>query len=246
VVAPRLDALCALLGSGGSSDRVKLGILLARFPEGARDPLAGVLAELETDDETRALLDGLRDDDRLCLDWLHGTAQAPPVVPRERLGRAEQASAAAFLGALRAALGGAADVALAWADASPRPGLRGGLRAIAARTGAHAALGEERLLELGGSAAATTLSADTLAAARAWYGAPARGDEDKLARLLDPGGASRAPLAAIEEFMETLAEDVETREILRLIGAGEAATLAWLTAYRDVSREPEHTESARV
>jgi hypothetical protein len=167
-------------------------------------------------------------------------------VPRDRLGQVERTSVAAFLGALGAALAGAADVALAWADASPRPGLRGGLRAIAARTGAHAALGGERLLELGGSADATRLSAGTLAAARAWYGAPARGDEDKLARFLDPAGPSRAPLAAIEAFVETLAEDVETREILRLIGAGEGATLEWLTAYRNVTLEPERTESAQV
>ena len=246
VVAPRLDALCALLGSSGSSDRVKLGILLARFPEGARDPLARVLAELEPDDETRALLDGLRDDDRLSLDWLHGIAQAPPVVPRERLGRAEQMKVVAFLGALRAALGGAADVALGWAGASPRPGLRGGLRAIAARAAAHAALAGERLLELEGSLEATTLSVGTLAAARAWYGAVARSDEDKLARLLDPAGPSRAPLAAIETFTTTLAEDVETREILRLIGVGEGATLAWLAAYRNVTLEPEAIESVRV
>ena len=245
-VAPRLDALCALLASNGSSDRVKLGILLARFPEGARDPLDGALGEMESDDETRALLDGVRDDDRLSLDWLHDIAQAPPVVPRERLGRLEQATVVAFLAALGAALSGAADVAAAWAGVSSLPGLRGGLRAIASRAAAHATLAGERLLELGGSPDATRLCAGTLAAARAWYGAVARGDEDKLARLLDPAGASRAPVTAIEEFTGTLAEDVETREILRLIGAGEGATLAWLGAYRNVALEPEGAESVRV
>ncbi|HWP66169.1 MAG TPA: hypothetical protein VNO26_09675, partial [Candidatus Limnocylindria bacterium] len=104
IVSPRLDALCALIGSSHSSDRVKLGILLARFPEGTRDPFEAVLATLDADDETRALLDGVRDDDRLGLDWLHGVAHAPPVVPRERLGEAEQARVVRFLAALGAAL----------------------------------------------------------------------------------------------------------------------------------------------
>ena len=245
-VAPRLDALSALLGSSSSSDRVKLGLLLARFPEGARDPLDGALAAIESDDETRALLDGVRDDDRLGLDWLHVIAHAPPVVPRERLGGVEQANGVAFLGALAAALGGAADVARAWSAVSRLSGLRGGLRAIAGRATAHAALARERLLELGNVPAAVALSPPTLAAARAWYGAAERDDEDKLARLLDPAGPSRAPVTAIEEFTDTLAEDVETREILRLIGAGEGATLAWLAAYRHVSLDPEPAEWVRV
>lgn len=244
-VAPRLDALCALLASSGSPDRTKLGILLARFPAGARDPLDGVLAEMEGDDETRALLDGVRDDDRLSLDWLHGIAEAPPVVPRERFGREEQAHVVAFLGALGAALRGAAEVALAWAGASPLPGLRGGLRAIASRAATHAALTGERLRELGGAPDASTLPATTLAAARTWYGAAASGDGDKLARFLAPAGRSRAPVAAIEEFTGTLAEDVETREVLRLIGAGEGATLAWLAAYRNVMLPPACAESLR-
>lgn len=242
-IAPRLDALCGLLGSSGSSDRAKLGLLLARIPEGARDPFERVLGAHDGDDETRALLDGVRDDDRLSLDWLHGVGHAPPVVPRERLGAAEQASVAAFLGALGAALRGAADVTDAWGRVCPLPGLRGGLRAIASRATAHATVVGERLLELGGHPDATTLAARTLATARAWYGAAEITDEHKLARLLAPAGSSRASLAAIEGFTATLTEDVETRELLRLIGAGEAATVAWLAAYRAAAHAPERVES---
>ena len=244
-VAPRLDALCGLLGSGDSSDRVKLGLLLARFPEGTRDPFAGVLGVVEGDDETRALLDGVRDDDRLSLDWLHGIGHAPPVVPRERLGVAEMANARAFLGALGAALRGAADVTTAWARVSPLSGLRGGLRAIATRATAHAALAAERLLELGGRPDASNLPVRTLAAACAWYGEPKIADEQKLAKLLAPDGSSRALVRAVEECTAGLNEDAETREMLRLIGAGEAATMAWLTAYRCAGQGPEQAESAR-
>jgi hypothetical protein len=244
-VVPRLGALCRLLGSSGTSDRMKLGLLLARFPEGTRDPFEGVLDIVEGDDETRALLDGVRDDDRLSLDWLHGIGQAPPVVPRERLGAAERANVVAFLGAIAAAMRGAADVAAAWALASPLPGLRGGLRAITARAAVHATLAGERLLELGGRPGATTLAAHTLAAARAWYGTAEITDEHKLARLLEPAGPSGAAVAAIETFAAGVTEDVETREILRLIGAGEAATMAWLAAYGRGAHVPEPAESAR-
>ena len=237
-ISPRLDALCALLGAPGSSDRVKLGILLARFPEGTRDPFEAALGSIETDDETRALLDGVRDDDRLGLDWLHEVAHAPPVMPRERIGEAEQAGVVAFLAALRAALDGAAEVAMAWARVSPSHGLRGGLRAIAVRHSAHAALAGERLRELGGTSEATTIPPTVLAAALAWYGAPERSDDAKLARRLDPAGPSRAPVAAAERVAASLVEDMETREMLRLLAASEQATLAWLTAYRAVAVEP--------
>lgn len=246
VVSPRLDALCALLGAPGSSDRVKLGILLARFPEGTRDPFEAVVGTIETDDETRALLDAVRDDDRLGLDWLHGVAHAPPVMPRERVGEPEQAAVAAFLAALRAALAGAAEVATAWARVSPSEGLRGGLRAIAARHAAHASLAAERLRELGGTPEATTLAAAALSAAHAWYGAPERGDDAKLARLLDAEGPSRAPLRALEQVVESLREDMETREMLRLFAASEQATLAWLAAYRAAAAEPSVAGSGRL
>lgn len=244
-VSPRLEALCGLLGAAGSSDRVKLGILLARFPEGTRDPLEGVLDSLDADDETRALLDGIRDDERLSLDWLHAAAQAPRVVPRERFGAVEQANVVAFLGALAAALRGAADMAAAWARVSARPGLRGGLRTIAQRALAHVDVMGERLVDLGGRPDVVALGAPTLAAARAWYGAFEVADDRKLARLLDPAGRARAPLDAIERFVPTLEEDVETREILRLVAAGESATLAWLAAYHDVAPAPPRAESQR-
>jgi hypothetical protein len=77
------------------------------------------------------------------------------------------------------------------------------------------------------------------------YGATEIADEQKLTMLLAHAAAARAPGAAIEAFIATLAEDVETREILRLVAAGEAATIAWLTAYRDAARTPRPAESAR-
>jgi hypothetical protein len=241
-VAPSLDALCGFLAADGPSDRAKLGALLARFPSEMADPFAAVLGVVEDDDETHTLLRGLRDDDRLSLDWLRGIDHLPPVVPRERLGVEEHANIVAFLGALRAALEGATEVAHAWAHACALPGLRGALRSIAARTHAHATVVGERLTEIGGQPAATVLPRATLAAAQAWYGGREIGDERKLAMLLDRPTSA----AAVEDFAAHLVEDVETREILRLTAAGEAATITWLAAYRGTAEVAGRAETRRV
>ncbi len=75
VVGHELAALCSLLGASGISDRSKLAALLARFPDGAHDPLAGIADQLAGDDETRALLETIADDERASLAWLRGIHQ---------------------------------------------------------------------------------------------------------------------------------------------------------------------------
>jgi len=135
-----------------------------------------------------------------------------------------------FLDDLRAAEAAAAEVLGAWIAVCRLDGLRGGLRAIAEREAAHAELLAERLREMGAPCSAT-LDEGVRSEALSRFGAAGVPDEDKLAAVLlrypDDASASR-PIAAI---VEQLDNDLETREILRLVADGELATVAWLRAY---------------
>ena len=135
-----------------------------------------------------------------------------------------------FLDDLRAAESAGAEVLGAWIAVCRLDGLRGGLRAIAEREAAHAELLAERLREIGAPCAAEIATA-VRDAALARFGSGDVPDEDKIAALLarypDDDSATR-PLRAV---LEQLDHDLETREILRLVADGEAATMAWLRAY---------------
>ena len=65
-----LAALLALLASADVPDHAKLAALLARFPGELDDPLADVVRRIGQDDETRALLETIADDERASLAWL--------------------------------------------------------------------------------------------------------------------------------------------------------------------------------
>lgn len=225
-----LTSLCGVLAAHAVSDRSKLSILIARFPADPDDPLAALSAALESDPETRALLEAVRDDDRVSLGWLRGLAEGgpEPVVGPER---GETALAIGFCDALRAAEEASADVVEAWIAVCGADGLRGGLTAIAARERAHAALLAERLAQLGGAPRAR-VAESVRAAALARWGAADVSEEAKLdgmlARYVADDDVAR-PLGAVAA---ALAGDGETRELLRLVAATESATIAWLRAYR--------------
>lgn len=140
-----------------------------------------------------------------------------------------------FLDDLRAAESAAAEVWRAWIAVCSLDGLRGGLRAIAEREAAHAELLAERLCELGAPATAV-LAEPMRAAALARFGSSAQPDEEKLALLLARYPDDAAVTGPIERMVEALDDDPETRELLRLVADGEAATLAWLRAYHDELR----------
>lgn len=232
VAAPTrsLTSLCGVLSAKAVSDRSKLSILIARFPADADDPFAGLASALDGDPETRALLEAVRDDDRVSLGWLRGLADGgpEPVVGPER---GETALAVAFCDALRAAEDASADVVEAWIAVCGADGLRGGLAAIAARERAHATLLAERLTELGGTPRAC-VAEPMLAAALARWGAADVGEEAKLDGLLARYPADEDVARPLGAVASVLAGDAETRELLRLVAAAESATLAWLRAYR--------------
>ncbi len=135
-----------------------------------------------------------------------------------------------FLDALRAAEAAGAEVLAAWIGVCALDGLRGGLRAIAEREGAHAELLAERLHELG--VACTAALADGVrAAALARFGSPLDSDEEKLAFFLARYPDDAAATRPIARVLDELGDDPETRELLRLVADSEAATVAWLRAY---------------
>src|SRR5579883_2460976 len=203
-VSRALATLCGLLAAADVSDRSKLAVLLARFPGEVYDPFAEVVRSIEDDGETRALLETIGDDERA------------RVIP--------------LLDALRAAEAAAEEVFGAWIAVCASPGLRGGLRTIAAREGTHARLLAERLRELG-AAPTRTLSAGLRRAALGYVGASGVSDVEKIARVLARYPDGRSASAALDAVAGALCEDLETRELLRLVAAGEVATIAWLRAY---------------
>jgi len=69
-VGRELAAVCAVVASPGVSDRSKLAVLLARFPETGQPPLAEPVRQVEGDTETHALLETIGDDERASLEWL--------------------------------------------------------------------------------------------------------------------------------------------------------------------------------
>lgn len=239
--APRqLQSLCGVLAAPDVSNRSKLTILLSRFPARPDDPLPDVIRELE-DDETRALLETIHADDRASLRWLREvgdaagvptTATATPAILR-------------FLDAYRAAELAGAEVAAAWRAVCRLDGLRGGLDTIAEREAVHAELLDARIRELGGVTNAR-VDERVLAGAQARFASRDVADEEKLAHVVARYPTDEAATAALEAAMDALGDDLETREMLRLVAAGEAATFAWLRSYRRAVAEHPREVSLRV
>ncbi len=226
-----LTALCNLLAAADVSDRSKLAILLARFPTRGYDPFAPLVQRIEDDDETRALLEAIGDEERATVEWLRLANGAPTPAPGDASEAEERARAAAFLDALHAAEAAGAEVFEAWVGVCELDGLRGGLRTIAAREAVHAALVAERLRDWGlepQGAVASAVRTDALAV----FGARQVSDARKLEQLLARYPDDADVVQPIFDVAERLHADLETREMLRLIAAGDAASIAWLRAYR--------------
>lgn len=135
-----------------------------------------------------------------------------------------------FLDDLRAAEAASAEVFAAWIVVCELDGLRGGLRVIAEREGAHAELLAERLGEMGATPAAQ-LAESMRAPALEQFGSTRLSDEQKLALVLARYPDDSSATRPLTDVLERLEGDPETKEILRLVAEGEAATVAWLRAY---------------
>jgi hypothetical protein len=156
---------------------------------------------------------------------------APERDDRERAastGESARLELAAVLDAYRAAEDSGARTITAWADRCDDPALAGGLRVIAAREAAHAAVLERRVRELG---------CEPRAGVPAWlerYNAAllANGasDEDRLAAVVLRFPDIEAALRPLYERIETIEGDPLTRELLRAIAQDEEASLRWVHA----------------
>lgn len=229
-VSRGLAGLCRSLASRDVSDRSKLAVLLARFPAPPYDLFAEPLRTVTDDGETRAMLEAIGEDERVSLTWLRTVHDAAP--PAESAAAiAVAVPAVAFLDAYAAAEATAAEVYLAWAAVCASPGLRGGLRVIAAREATHARLVVRRLQQLGVVPRAQ-IGEPARAAALARFGCRDVTDADKLDALLAryPDDAeAAAPLLVVATAPAT---DPTTSTLLELIAATEVTTVAWLRQYR--------------
>ena len=135
-----------------------------------------------------------------------------------------------FLDDLCAAETASAEVLGAWIAVCTLDGLRGGLRVIAEREATHAELLAERLREMGSTPGAA-LAEPVRAAALERFGSAQLSDEQKLGLLLARYPEDASAARPITDVLASLDHDLETREILRLVAEGEAATVAWLRAY---------------
>jgi hypothetical protein len=236
----QLQSLCGVLAAPDVSNRSKLTILLSRFPSRPDDPLPDSIRELE-DDETRALLETIHADDRASLRWLR---EVDPGVPPPA-SVAPSSAVLRFLDAYRAAEVAAAEVIAAWRAVCGLDGLRGGLDTIAERETVHGEVLSERLRELGGTPRAR-VAETTLAEALARFASANVSDEEKLGHVVARYPTDDDATAVLEDVVGDLDADPETREILRLVAAGEAATFAWLRSYRRAVAEHPRAVSLRV
>ena len=109
--------------------------------------------------------------------------------------------------------------------------LRGALRLVQMREGAHARLLEARIKELGGSCSAE-VEAERFDATMARLGGEEVSDVDKLKSFKKRHPDPERGLAPLQSLIEELDGDRETQSLLRAIADDEEATLDCFAAHR--------------
>jgi hypothetical protein len=71
-------------------------------------------------------------------------------------------------------------------------------------------------------------------------------DVQKLAVIAARYPDEGAVTSPLQDVLDAFADDAETREMLRLVAAGEAATFAWLRSYHHAITERPREVSLRV
>jgi hypothetical protein len=123
-----------------------------------------------------------------------------------------------------------AGVAIAnWIESCAIPELRGGLRIIAEREAFHGRVFQQRIRDLGGECA-TELDPFS-AATEAVIVDPGLSDLEKLTELVERNGDAETLLAPVLTFADSLVDDVESKEALRLYYADEISSGNW---FRDM------------
>lgn len=115
-----------------------------------------------------------------------------------------------------------------WIKTCKIPELRGGLRIIAEREAFHGRVFQERVRELGGEC---TVELDPFSAeGERILNDQSLSDLEKLTDLVRRGGDPEVLLKPVLEFADSLVEDVESKEALKLYYADEMSSATWLRA----------------
>ena len=154
-------------------------------------------------------------------DSLHSQDQTQPDAESEQ----RRAKLIARLDAYRAAERSGALTLGAWADLSDDAALVGGLRTAAAREDKHAALLEQRLVELGGNPTAEV--PDSIARYNAAIVDAGATDIERLGLLIGRFPDIDEAIAPLTQFIDSIEDDELTQELLRSICVDELATLRW-------------------
>ena len=122
-----------------------------------------------------------------------------------------------------------AGVAIAnWIKTCKIPELRGGLKIIAEREAFHGRVFQDRVRELGGTC--TTELDPFSAAGERTLNDPGLSDVEKLADVVKRGGDPEMLLRPILDFADSLLDDLESKEALRLYYQDEMSSASWLRA----------------
>ena len=142
-----------------------------------------------------------------------------------RIYKSERAAVVSLIDKICAGEANAAAAFGAWADQCANQSLRSALRMVSEREASHARVFERRMRDLGAERrAGTTAEGRHLSA---YLSDARRDDAEKLAEFVRVTGDPAAVLEPIRNFAARLAEDLETREALRLYLDAEASTLQW-------------------
>ena len=114
-----------------------------------------------------------------------------------------------------------------WADVSPDPGLRGGLRIVRDREASHSHRLKERLAELG-ETNKVQIPPERREQSFALYASSERSDLEKLESLADLFADPQDFMQPLATLIADIKKDLQTRELLRTIMADEYASIGWL------------------
>jgi len=115
-----------------------------------------------------------------------------------------------------------------WIKTCKIPELRGGLKIIAEREAFHGRVFQQRVRELGGEC--TTELDPFSAAGERTLNDDSLSDLEKLTDVVERGGDPEVLLTPILHFADSLIDDVESKEALKLYFADEMSSATWLRA----------------
>ncbi|MGO9063013.1 MAG: hypothetical protein ACLQU2_37465 [Candidatus Binataceae bacterium] len=138
----------------------------------------------------------------------------------------ERAAIMSFLENGAAGEAGGAEAFTKWAEVCKTDCIRSGLRMLAEREAYHSRQLAQRLRELGGECRASM--GEEGRKFISFVSNPDRSDVDKLQHLNKNFGDPGTIFKPAREFIASIKEDIETREMLRLFIEDECSTLTWL------------------